>query len=905
MRLLTWLDIRRLLKQAFPLGRYPAPIITIDCYWDVIEVYVSSIDDIANADAILHECFRSWYKSVTDGEAGVYLETKYSRYIPIAFVEDSEHVEPEREIRPFWDEFVYRPRLEDTSAEFFPSVWVDGPSMILFQSFKGGVGRTTHLAAYLQVKMASESVSKVLVVDADVEAPGLTVWDDHEISGAGISFIDFMELVHNDLSEGAESSLDFITKELQKTGREKGNCTWYFMPAYRTQEQILDWPIRPEHIVKGEYGPWALSDLLQKLGKKLGVDVVLIDLRAGASELSSPLMFDSRIKRVIVTTMNEQSLKGTELIIKQIAKLAPNRNQVEHGRSSDPNVIISMVQSDKIENTEMEMVHERLLNCYPDYNDSDDDSTPSRLAIYTSEFAQELLLVNNWDDLSRRLEGTDLYKTVKALAEKIEVKGPAVAESEVEYNAVMGSAKTLGEFCEMFEYAESGKGTDILITSGLRKLGQSYRDRMPNLVVIGSKGAGKTFTYIQLARLQQWSHFIRKALPGEGQGDSDALFFPLLEPVASMQEAAIDVTNNARTKAWKAIHGKDIPRWSVRDIISNIKDATVKCASWSETDWEKFWLNEVVAALGFGGAESSITPEYLDNLVKLSGVRIIFLIDGLETTLQEIDESPIQQKALRALLELPSAFSMIRDSAIGFIILVRKDLAATAIKQNFGQFADKYKEFALNWDFRESLQLVAWLCINASVLESLNIDSMVKLNTRDLEQKLYPIWGAKLGSPTANEARSSIWVYAALSDFNGRLQARDLVRLLIYAASKSHSRTDRLLTPTAIRQALQPCSAKKVDEAQQEFPELKEINVKFQQADESARHIPFTRDELGITADEVERLERIGIVLNLDNKLYMPEIYRFGFNFKLEGGARPKVLALKKKFLTSIENELR
>jgi hypothetical protein len=184
---------------------------------------------------------------------------------------------------------------------------------------------------------------------------------------------------------------------------------------------------------------------------------------------------------------------------------------------------------------------------------------------------------------------------------------------------------------------------------------------------------------------------------------------------------------------------------------------------------------------------------------------------------------------------------------------------------------------------------------------------MLQLSTKLLEERLQEIWGAKLGSEGSNEARTSIWVYAALSDFNGRLQARDLVRFLNYAArdSVSQQRSDRLLAPVAIRKALPECSKKKIDEATQEFPELSGIVASMNQMPDDAKRIPFVKEEVTLSASQLAQLESIGVLLRQEDKYYMPEIYREGFSFRLAVGARPKVLALKKKFLRSVEEELR
>jgi len=89
-----------------------------------------------------------------------------------------------------------------------------------------------------------------------------------------------------------------------------------------------------------------------------------------------------------------------------------------------------------------------------------------------------------------------------------------------------------------------------------------------------------------------------------------------------------------------------------------------------------------------------------------------------------------------------------------------------------------------------------------------------------------PVWGKKLGQDNSREARTSAWVLDALSDFNGQIQARDLVRFVHFAAERSGQDTrwpDRILTPTAIRESLPACSAQKVEEISKENSVLREV----------------------------------------------------------------------------------
>ena len=85
----------------------------------------------------------------------------------------------------------------------------------------------------------------------------------------------------------------------------------------------------------------------------------------------------------------------------------------------------------------------------------------------------------------------------------------------------------------------------------------------------------------------------------------------------------------------------------------------------------------------------------------------------------------------------------------------------------------------------------------------------------------------KLGKNSSNEAYSSRWILAALSDFNGQLQARDIIRFLYCATEQVGKRSfyynDRILMPKEVRDAVSSCSKEKIKEIKTEYEQLKPI----------------------------------------------------------------------------------
>jgi hypothetical protein len=107
---------------------------------------------------------------------------------------------------------------------------------------------------------------------------------------------------------------------------------------------------------------------------------------------------------------------------------------------------------------------------------------------------------------------------------------------------------------------------------------------------------------------------------------------------------------------------------------------------------------------------------------------------------------------------------------------------------------------------------------------------------------------------------------------------------------------DRLLAPAAIRRAVQPCSREKIGEIEQEIHDLKRVFDKLRSHPDV--RIPFKPSDFSLSAEDVELLERNGVILDDERAYYMPEIFRLGFGFQLAGGARPRVLTLARRAQT-------
>ena len=915
LRFLTWLDVRRLIRKQTAYGNHlPDCISGINCFSDALEILIVNLDYQKAAESILEEWFNDWYQK----ERSVIQLDLGNAVLPVEYLVESLNSSDPVSVRPFWEEIAYIENISEEGISLsrnlhLPQPYSISPYLVAFYSFKGGVGRTIHLAAHLFALLERsrelEKPIKVLVIDADLEAPGLTYWDRVEKQQPTVSFIDFLEAYHYS-SLPTNQMLSVFAKEIEKSPKHEGRSTFYFLPACLSDEQLLDTPVLPEHLTRSSEGEWTVGNAIHHLGQALDVDYVLVDLRAGLSEISSPIIFDPRIQRIFVTTATEQSVAGLSLVLEQISRVAPSDTDVDNGSYYDPSVIVTFLTP---ELKSLPMFDNALVKFRTSYVQStrlEEDSIYSkRLEIKETDFAQELLYINNWEEARLKLSPTSVMKAAREWAES-RLK-PLIEADELEAVSNRDTGDLLEEvrrfrnICQQYEFAESGEGEGLLVTEPLKNLATNFQEELPRVVSIGAKGAGKTFIYVQLSRFQYWEKFIKLALRKEAEIGSKTYIFPLLQS-NTLRDAAKNVIKEARNKVRVEL-GESTPEFSPSECQDRIQRELLK--EISELEWTEFWINEISRALGITGI-NSITFSDINNFLKGKGLRIIFLFDGLEDIFVEAPSRPQQQIALRALINLPNRLSEIRQSNLGLIVLLRRDFLRYAITQNTAQFESLYRSYDLSWDVDSFLKLVYWVCSQANVIGAVEAE-IDDLSREEFVSKLEKLWGEKLGG--VNEAYTASWVFAALTDFKGRLQARDIVRLLYHAADITIERskevqferwsTNRLLPPQSIRRALEPCSEKKVKEAQEEYPEFKKWVGKIEtEYAQDQKHIPFTVEDFNLDQVTIRMLEDMGVIYEDRAKddiarYYMPEIFRTGLKFSLGKGARPRVLVLKRKAL--------
>jgi hypothetical protein len=246
-----------------------------------------------------------------------------------------------------------------------------GPPIVVFSSFKGGVGRTTSLASFaIQRARSGESV---VVIDFDLDAPGVGVLlgSDSKGTTAPWGVVDYV--LERALGEVPFKDPPFTPQESTSTGSsEKGEAD--LNPSRTTDIQLQDHYIHrcsregvtgdgaimvmPAGILNDDYlsklsridleihsghQQHPLDLLLEDVRSDLNPAWILIDARAGLSPAAGLLLSGLAHLYVLFSTTSTQSLYGLERMVHHLGF-----DRLKQGLQADILVAQAMVPDNTI-----------------------------------------------------------------------------------------------------------------------------------------------------------------------------------------------------------------------------------------------------------------------------------------------------------------------------------------------------------------------------------------------------------------------------------------------------------------------------------------------------------------------------------------------------------------------------
>ncbi len=897
-KLYTWIDVQDKIESYFQLQPEKSINVLEYCnfraYWEGLTIYFAKIER-NHIIEVLDDIFLAAFDK---DKNVIYLHEK--KEFPVR-IEKTELDDIDKiKIRPTLSRpsFIATLETENLNRDALQS-----PYIFAFHSYKGGVGRTLHALA-LAIELSKSK--KVLLIDADFEAPGIT-W---LVESPEIAFSDFLAMVHGSEEEEIPSVIDSVASILRTSPIDKN---LFVLPAFRNIEDsnpVLE--IKPENIYNFSEKPFILTDLIGQLGVNLDVDCIIIDLRAGVSELSTGWLFDPKIIKAFVTTRSSQSIRGTATMFKILADFEKNVLKLdgENGRVS-PYLIFSMLPEntigdftsnwfyeEKIEDNYDSILRDNYLNLVlspqmiKDLEEKYKGMTPSDIkgrflesrTLVSKEYDSLKTLPSDWSKVKRLILASGLDQQVSKLTESL--------HEPIDISDITNFQNELVKTCDNYINAEKQDVTDFLKTESIKNLVLKNRINLPISVVIGAKGSGKTFLFKQIVQQDNWDKFAAK-VHDEYITNSDSIILPItrsqnmsnVERYLKIPEAVSKITKSGKTNIFND--------YIIQDIEQNL------LGNYTVSEWKEFWLDYISWSAGFRVGEKNIGREFMQ-FIQVNNLKIISVFDGLEDLFKNFNIDENQQKALEALIQtLPNWLESQPERRLGAIIFIRKDLVTAAISQNSGQFIDRYKEFELKWNSEEVLRLVYWIIAPIVLGLPYKRDEVYSLSEDSLIRALHQLWGMKLGQNNSNEAFTHNWVLGSLANLKKEIQSRDIVRFLYYASKyssqeKSVSFKDRLLFPAAIRKAISDVGREKLSDVKSENPPLTEVLDRLGQKKIEIKFPCATNDlskALGTSSiKDIKILEDNGVIILYNGEYYMAEIFRLGMDFEPSRRGRPKVL---------------
>jgi len=909
-KLYTWIDVQDVLEEYFERQNHKSWLVNISfqSYWDGLTIaYATTPNDPfpKTPEAIfnkLAEIFLARFQKTEDSGC-IMLEGNNA--FPINLEEVATEEINEIKVKPTLNRLSYIGRKDESPIQDRNPL--DKPIIYAFHSFKGGVGRTLHAIAFA-LQLAEKN--KVLLIDADFEAPGIS-W---LIESSQISFADFLALIHGNL-QNQDRIIKQVSDNLKVNTLENDNL--FILPAFRGIKNgnppILE--VKPEHIYKFSNNPFILTDILEKLAKEMGVDYVIIDLRAGVSELSSGWFFDPRVNKVFVTTLSSQSILGTTMMFNVLAKFQRDHQVAD---SNSPFLIVSQVPKETVDSIEHNWLSadvDGLLgelrrqygkafipisdySNHPTFEGFTEDEILSReiepLTLFSVENDNLKSLPDTWKDVSKVIKVNGLNKDTLKLINFIP---PAESLTDAEADNYGRSRRDLKDKAHNLIFAEQTDDREFLVTTSIGKFADAFKSQVPIAVIVGAKGSGKTFLFKQIANAKTWESFTNMAtkvsLPS-----SETFILPVIVPQ--------NLSNNTFV--------------ALADEISQITNATIVRNIWGEyikpdiesalkndltnSQWRQKWLDYIAWAAGYEVGIPDIGSKFIE-ILKSRKAKLVAIFDGLEDLFKQFDNNTHQQRALESLLQdVPNWLDSQPEKFLGIVVFVRRDIVTSAISQNAGQFLAKYDSYELKWDSDEALRLVHWILNNYGILSQPTFDdwreNLKEKDRNELIEPLYKLWGMRMAKDASKEAYSHTWILGSLANLKKEFQSRDIVRFLEIAAEKSITADrkiselyrDRVLYPSAIRDSIIEVGQDKIEEVKKENQPLKTVLELLEQRKNVIKFPCKPNDIEGTILDrqQIKILEDNGVIRQYQDEYYMAEIYRKGIGFANSRKGRPKVL---------------
>jgi len=784
IKLFSWVDAEDFLLEIRNTKGFPEWLKSVHAYWDALTI---TIDPGKKAETVkwLADTFEPRFRQSSPDmeDIDIILEgmEDFPRHLQVVIIESDDALSESRFLPSLSRPEILKPDIPKAKPDDFEK---DRPQLMALHSFKGGVGRTL-LALTIAKVIAEKKNNRVLLIDADLEAPGITWLLEDRLSNPTISFADVLTLLHgaSDSREQIEKTLRLIADRVQSSYLDG----IYVLPAFRSREKFVSLQIKPEHLIRYADNQYIITDSISELGKMLGVSAVIADLRAGLSELSTGFLLDPRVHRIFVTTFSPQSVEGTEYVLQLIKERVtrkpnhpvPKVNFSQRPITRDLNEKDLAISIEKIEKA------------------GEDLGIKRQDMLFTIQEERLTIPEPVWDEMMKSLDNTDLKRTVEEIwfSETI---------SPVDVSNIQKLRKQLLEETTLLMNTESGNVKEFFQFRPILNLANDFRKQLPIIVVEGDEGSGKTCAFLQIVQKQGWKNFI--ATMGKDESSPiNALCYPVFYSKTLDREVKQQFSDKEKQIREYIGFSEALTSEKLTDKLFEYIEEKPE-----EEQWRKFWLNQISRRMGFGLEEEDAGQRF-PNYLREHKKNVIAVIDGLEDIVNKFRENESEESrkrkpddlnaqklaeeskkmfysSLKVLLQdIPAWLNQQPDRPLGLIIFVRSHVIKDIFQQYSVNFSASYAPYRLKWGIKDALQFCLWMYEKISSPQNINMTDILSLSEYQLTSRLTPLWGTEFRLDLVFDS--------------GQIRIRDVVRFLHSAAKhslKDMNWKDSLLSRDAI-----------------------------------------------------------------------------------------------------------
>lgn len=231
-RLFTWVDVDEHLALLASANAWPNWLLSADSWWDSLELVVAAGAEVRQVQEWLDWAFGAGSTELRSDQLLLGLDDPRVREftgVPVVLVEGTEGGASARRLPLLREKHITRELANpfDRPRERFAG----NVEIVAFHSFKGGVGRTVHAVALADA--VAQRGGNVLLVDADLEAPGIT-WM-HRAQGGQLDFAyeDLLALLQSGEDGDCSAAVDIAAAYLpnQQVGHHPGGGRLTLIPA--------------------------------------------------------------------------------------------------------------------------------------------------------------------------------------------------------------------------------------------------------------------------------------------------------------------------------------------------------------------------------------------------------------------------------------------------------------------------------------------------------------------------------------------------------------------------------------------------------------------------------------------------------------------------------------------------